>query len=123
MARVAVKRGCVMTQAEALLLSIAIEAPAAWAGAYLTGWYGRGAAHVAGAMAVATAVTHPQLWAAALLLYPHAPVALVLMTLEGLVVVAEGLLVAWIAGLRLGPALTLSLLANMLSLLVGLLLA
>lgn len=111
-----------MTEIQALLLSIAIEAPAAWAAARLTGWTGRGAAHVAGAMAVATAVTHPQLWAAALLLYPHAPVALVVIALETLVVVAEGLLVAWIAGLRIGRALTISLLANALSLLVGLLL-
>ena len=109
-----------MTEIEALALSMLIEVPVAWLAARAAGWTGRGPGHVAAAAAVATAVTHPQLWAAALLLYPQAPYWLTLLGLEALVVLVEGLLIGWIAGLRIGQAMLISLLANSVSLLAGL---
>ena len=112
-----------MAEIEALALSVLIEMPVAWLAARAAGWTGRGSGHVAAAAAVATTVTHPQFWAAALLLYPHAPYWLAVLGLEALVVLIEGLLIAWIAGLRVGQATIISLLANASSLLAGLLLA
>jgi hypothetical protein len=111
-----------MTEIEALALSAFIEAPVAWLAARGAGWAGRGPGNVAGAAAVATAATHPLLWAAALFLYPLAPYWLVVAGLEALVVVAEGALIAWMAGPRLHQAMLISLFANAVSLLVGLLL-
>jgi len=104
----------------ALALSAAIEAPIAYGIARLTRWPCRGAVHVGAASAAATAVTHPQLWAAALWAYsrqlPYWPSVL---GLELVVVLVEGALIAWMADLKLGRAMLVSLAANSASALIG----
>ena len=111
-----------MTEFEAMLLSAAIEAPVAGLAVLLARWPGRGAWHVALAAAVATAVTHPLLWQAVLWGYDIWPAWLAVSLPEAAVVLAEGLLIAWMAQLRLHQAMLVSLLANAASLLAGLLL-
>lgn len=109
-----------MTEFEALLLSAAIEAPVAWLVVRLTKWPSRGPLHAAAAAAVATAVTHPQLWAAMLCLIPQIgwwPAALVG---EGAVVLVEALLIAWMARMKPHHALALSCATNGASFAVGL---
>jgi len=110
-----------MTELQALALSIAIEAPIAWLVAWRAGWPGRGPWHVAAAAAVATAVTHPQLWAAALWSYDRFPPLPALIALEAIVVLVEGALIAWMARLTLRQAMLVSLIANAGSMLFGLL--
>jgi hypothetical protein len=112
-----------MTEAQALLLSAAIEGPIAFAIARLAKWPCRGALHVGVASAVATAVTHPQLWAAAYWAYPRFPYWPAILVLEALVIVAEGVMIAWMAQLALSRAMIVSLIANSASFLVGLWLA
>ncbi len=112
-----------MAEIEALALSALIEMSMAGLVARAAGWTGRGLGHVVAAAALATAVTHPQFWTAALFLYPRAPYWLTLLGLETLVVLIEGLLIAWVAGLRVSQAMMISLLANSASLLAGLWLA
>ena len=63
----------------------------------LTKWPCRGPLHVGVASAVATAVTHPQLWAAAFWAYPRFPYWPAILVLEALVIAAEGVLIAWMA--------------------------
>jgi hypothetical protein len=109
-----------MTEVEALALSIAIEAPLAWLVAWRAGWPARW--HVAAASAVATAVTHPQLWAAALSAYARFPPLPALFALEAIVVLVEGALIAWMARLAIRQAMLVSLIANAGSMLLGLLL-
>ena len=109
-----------MTEIEALLLSAAIEAPVAYLVAYLARWPSRGNLHIAAASAAATAITHPQLWAAALWSYEHFPYWLTILTLESAVVLTEGVLIAWMAALRIDRALLVSLIANCASMVVGL---
>ncbi len=111
-----------MTEIEALALSIAIEAPIAWLVARRAEWPGRGPWHVAAASAVATAVTHPQLWAAALWAYARFPPLPALLALEAMVVLIEGALIAWMARLTIRQAMLVSLIANAGSMLFGLLL-
>jgi hypothetical protein len=111
-----------MTELQALLLSIAIEAPIAGLVAWRAGWPGRGPWHVAIASAVATAATHPQLWAAALWAYRRYPPLPALLLLEAMVILVEGGLIAWMARLRIRQAMLVSLIANAGSMLVGLLL-
>jgi len=109
-----------VSEFEALLLSAAIEAPVAWLVVRLSRWPSRGPLHAAAAAAVATAVTHPQLWAAMLWLIPQIgwwPAAIVG---EAAVVVAEGLLIAWMARMRPPHALLLSCATNAASFAVGL---
>ncbi len=109
-----------MAEAEALIISAAIEGPIAYLIARLTRWPSRGTLHVGLASCVATAVTHPQLWSAALWAYPrfsYWPTAIVL---EALVIAAEGLLIAWMAELKFRHAMLVSLIANCASLLTGL---
>ena len=112
-----------MTEFQALLLSAAIEAPIAWLVVRLARWPSRGPAHAAAAAAVATAVTHPQLWTAVLWLAPSYGWAPVTLASEAVVVVVEGVLMAWMAGLRLRHAMPLSLVTNGASFAVGLVLA
>ncbi len=50
-----------MSEAEALLISMAIEGPVAWAIVVSAGCPSRGPLHVGAASMVATAVTHPQM--------------------------------------------------------------
>jgi hypothetical protein len=112
-----------LTEAQALLLSAAIEGPIAFAVARLAKWPCRGALHVGVASAVATAVTHPQLWAAAYWAYPRFPFWPAILVLEALVILAEGVLIAWMAQLALPRAMVVSVIANPASFLVGLWLA
>jgi hypothetical protein len=111
-----------MLEAQALVISAAIEAPIAALIVRLAHWPGRGAVHAALAAAVATAVTHPQLWAAAEWAYPRFGYWPSVVGLEALVVAVEGLLIAWMAALALHRAMLVSLAANTASCLVGVLL-
>ena len=70
----------------------------------------------------ATAVTHPHLWAAVLWLAPRFGWQPVTYAAEAAVVLVEGLLIAWMAGMKPAQAMLVSLLANGASLAVGLLL-
>jgi hypothetical protein len=83
-------------------------------------WECRGALYVAASSAAATAITHPQLWALALWAYERYPYWPSVLTLEAAVVVIEGLLIAWMAMLRLDRAMLVSLAANSGSLTLGL---
>jgi hypothetical protein len=97
-----------------------VEAAIAYALASATRWECRSALHVAAASAAATAITHPQLWTAALWAYEHYPYWTSVLTLEAIVVVVEGALIAWMAMLRPGRAMLVSLAANSGSLALGL---
>jgi hypothetical protein len=97
-----------------------VEAAIAYALASAARWECRGAAHVAAGSAAATAITHPQLWAAALWAYERYPYWPSVLTLEAAVVVIEGLLIAWMAMLRPDRAMLVSLAANSGSLALGL---
>jgi hypothetical protein len=112
-----------MVEAEALVISAAIEGPIAFLIARLTRWPSRGALHVGLASCVATAVTHPQLWSAALWAYPRFPYWPTTIVLEALVIAAEGLLIAWIAELTIPRAMLVSLVANLASCLAGFLMS
>ncbi|MGD0187458.1 MAG: hypothetical protein ABSC25_19710 [Roseiarcus sp.] len=112
-----------LTEAQALLISAAIEGPIAFAVVRLAKWPSRGPLHVGVASAVATAVTHPQLWAAAYWAYPRFPYWPAILVLEALVIGAEGVLIAWMAQLTLPRAMIVSLIANSSSFLFGLWLA
>ncbi|MDR3469703.1 MAG: hypothetical protein P4M07_27550 [Xanthobacteraceae bacterium] len=109
-----------MMEASALVLSAVIEAPVAALVVRLMGWPSRGATHVGLAAAVATAATHPQLWSAALWAYGRFPFWPAILTLEALVVIVEGLLIGWMAGLKPWRAMVVSLVANAASVLAGL---
>ena len=110
-----------MDEAVALVFSAAIEAPIAAAIVYWTRWQSRGALHAGLAAAVATAVTHPQLWDAALWAYPRYGYWPSVIALEAAVVAVEALLIAWMAALALHRALVVSLAANIASCAAGLL--
>jgi hypothetical protein len=112
-----------MSEAEALLISMAIEGPVAFALVTLAGWPSRGAIHVGAASMVATAVTHPQMWALAIWSYGRFPYWPAILTIEALVVVVEAALIAWMARLTPARAGIVSLVANSASFLFGLLLA
>lgn len=112
-----------MVEAKALIISMAIEGPIAFSIVRLTKWPCRGALHVGLASAVATAVTHPQLWSAALWAFSRFPYWPSIVVLEALVILTEGLLIAWMAGLALHRAMLVSLIANSASCLAGLLIA
>lgn len=101
-----------MLESEALLVSAAIEAPIAFFIIRATRWPCRGAVHAGFAAAVATAVTHPQLWAAALWAYPRFGYWPSLVVLEAIVVLVEGVLICWMVRLSLPRALLLSLITN-----------
>ncbi|MEO5338058.1 MAG: hypothetical protein H7841_14370 [Magnetospirillum sp. WYHS-4] len=109
-----------MTEFEALLLGVSIEAPAAYAVARRFGWACRGARHVGLASAVATAATHPQLWSGASWAYQHFPFWASALGAEALVTIAEALLISWMARLAIRPAFLVSVLANAASCAVGL---
>ncbi len=110
-----------MIEIEALLLSCLVEAPVAYVVTRAARcWPSRGSPHVALAAAAATAITHPQLWAAALWAYPRFAYWPSVIALEAIVVLAEGVLIAWMADLRIDRAMLVSLLANSASCLFGL---
>lgn len=108
-----------LTEPEALVMSALIEAPIAYAVVRFNGWPGRGAMHAAFASAVATAVTHPQFWAAAVWAIPRYGYWLSVFAGEASVVLVEGLLIAWMAGLTLQRAMIVSLAANFASCIAG----
>ena len=111
-----------MGEAWGLVISCLVEAPIAWLMVRLARWPSRGALHAGLASAVATAVTHPQLWAAAQWAYPRFGYWQSVIGLEALVVLAEGLLIAWMAALAIHRAMLVSLVANTASCVAGLLL-
>jgi hypothetical protein len=112
-----------MVETEALLISMAIEGPIAFSIVRFARWPCRGALHAGLASAVATAVTHPQLWAAAIWAYPRFPYWPSIIVLEALVILAEGLLISWMAMLSLPRAMVVSLIANTASCVAGLLIS
>ena len=109
-----------MEELKYLLLSCAIEAPIAYLIVRWSRWPSRGALHAGLAAAVATAVTHPQMWQAALWAYPRFGYWPSLVGLELLVVLVEGMPISWMAQLKLHRAMLVSLCANGASCLVGL---
>ncbi|TAN63772.1 MAG: hypothetical protein EPN20_09185 [Magnetospirillum sp.] len=109
-----------MTEIEALILAVAVEGPVAYALVRLAGWSSRGPVHVGFASAVATAVTHPQFWAGALWAYRCFSYWSSILVGEALVVLVEAILIAWMGQLSLRYAMQVSLLANMASYFVGL---
>jgi hypothetical protein len=111
-----------MTEIEGLGVSIAIEAPLAFAAARALRPPGRGPVHVALAAAVATAVTHPQVWALALWGYNRFPLLPLMLCLEVGVVLTEGCLIAWMTRTPWRQAAAVSLIANSGSFIAGLLL-
>ena len=106
-----------MTQAEALLLSIAIEAAVAWPLVAGLRW-GHGP-RAALAAIVATLLTHWAAWAGFQRLYEHLDYALTLVVVEGCVVAAEWIAYRWIVPLPAGRALLASAIVNASSTLVG----
>ena len=109
-----------MTEIQALVLSCAVESPIAYLIARVSRWTSRGPRHVAAASAVATAVTHPQLWTAALWAFPRFTYWPSALTLEAVVVLVEGGLICWMAQMKPSQAMLVSLAANTGSMLVGL---
>ncbi|MGD1038695.1 MAG: hypothetical protein ABR878_16295 [Roseiarcus sp.] len=112
-----------LSEAQALVISAAIEGPIAFAIVRAAEWPSRGALHVGVASMAATAVTHPQLWAAAYWAYPRFPYWPAILVLEALVIAAEGVMIAWMAQLALSRAMIVSSIANSASFLFGLWLA
>ncbi|MGA7710781.1 MAG: hypothetical protein WCA81_02690 [Rhizomicrobium sp.] len=112
-----------MFELEALLLSAAIEAPVAFLIVRATRWPSRGPLHAGFAAAVATAVTHPQFWSAALWAFPRFGFWPSVLTLEVIVILVEGCLIGWMAHLSLRHALMVSLAANSASFALGLLIS
>jgi len=108
-----------MNETQALLISMAIEGPVAFALVAFAGWPNRGALQVGAAAMVATAVTHPQMWALAIWSFGRLPYWPAILTIEALVVVIEAGLIAWMARLTLGRAGAVSLVANASSFLFG----
>lgn len=109
-----------MSEFEALALSAVIEAAIAYLVMHLVQWPSRGNLHVAVAAAAGAAITHPQLWAAALWAYSYFPYWPSILALEAVVVLVTGGLIAWAARLRLDRAMVVSLVANSGSFLFGL---
>jgi hypothetical protein len=107
-----------MTEAGALVISAAIEGPIAFLIVRFTRWPSRGALHVGLASAVATAVTHPQLWSAALWAYSRFAYWPATILLEALVIVVEGVLITWMAELAFPRAMFVSLITNSASFLI-----
>jgi len=97
-----------MTEFEALLASAAIEGPVAYLLVRLTRWPCRGPLQAAFAVMLATAATHPQLWAASLWSFPRFGYWPTMAVTEGAVVVVEAAIVAWVAALSPRRALAVS---------------
>lgn len=111
-----------MTQLEAQLLSILIEAPLAALLVSAAGWPSRGRLQVAIGSAVATSVTHPLLWAFVETAAPRMDYVPAVLVGEAAVVLAEAAILAWGAGLSARHSLAVSLLVNGASAAVGLVL-
>lgn len=109
-----------ISELAANLLSGVIEGPVSYYVGRKTKWPCRGPVHMGLASVAATGITHPQMW-----LYINPLVAqygfwVMFFILEALVVLAEGVLMAWMADLRFDRALLTSLIANSTSALLGL---
>ena len=111
-----------MGQIEAMVLSMVVEAPVAFALVRVCDWPCRGPTHAALAIALATAATHPQLWAASLWLYPRLGYGAAVVLAEAGVVLVEAGIVAWVTELSPARSILVSALANAASVAVGLLL-
>jgi len=109
-----------MSESEALLISMAIEGPVAFAVVALTRWPSRGPLHVGLASMVATAVTHPQMWALAIWTFGRFSYWPAILAIEAGVVVVEAALIAWMAKLTPPRAGIVSLAANTASFVIGL---
>src|SRR5262249_44903364 len=81
-----------------------------------------GPIHVALAVMLATAATHPQLWAASLWLYPKLGYAPTVFLTESVVILVEACVIGWWAKLPAGQSVLVSAIANTSSALVGLIL-
>jgi hypothetical protein len=112
-----------MTEFEAMLLSVVVEGPIAFVIVRFTGWPCRGPLHVALAASLATAATHPQLWAVTLWLAPRFGYELTVATLEAAVILVEAMIIAWASGLSAMRALVVSVATNATSFAAGLLLS
>lgn len=109
-----------MNEFQAMLLSVLIEGPIAVALVRLTRWPCRGPAHAGLTLCVATAVTHPQFWAAFPWLMDHLGYDGAMVTGEAVVVVVEAAILVWAIGLSACRALLLSFCANGTSAIIGL---
>lgn len=109
-----------MGQLEAMLISMVTEGLVAFALVAWQGWPCRGPLHVGLAAVVATAATHPQLWAASLWLYPRLGYEPTVVLAEVVVIAVEAGIIWWAARLEPSLALLASALANSASMLVGL---
>ncbi len=110
-----------MNESEALAVSSVIEALVAFVMLRFNRWPCRGAGHVSLASAVATAVTHPQLWEAVYWAAPRFGYWPSVVGLEVIVVIVEGLLISWMAALSRPQSMLVSLAANLSSATLGLL--
>jgi hypothetical protein len=108
-----------MGQLEAMLISMATEGLVAFALVAWRAWLCRGPLHVGLAAIVATAVTHPQLWAASLWLYPCLGYEPTVVLAEAVVIVVEAGIIGWAARMQPAQALLVSAAANVASVLVG----
>jgi len=106
-----------LTQIEALLLSVAIEAAVAWPLVAGLRW-GHGA-RAALAAAVATLLTHWPAWSGFQWLYEHLDYAPTLLVIEGCVIAAEWIAYRLVVPLPAAQALAASAIVNASSTLVG----
>jgi len=111
-----------MVQTQAYLLTLAIELPVVVGTASLGGMAPGRLCRAAVAALCASSLTHPLLWLADLRLAPSLAPPLRLGILEGLVVLVEAGVYASTLGLRRRTALRLSIVANLASFGLGLLL-
>ncbi len=110
-----------MNELQAMLLSVAIEGPVAYALVVIADWPSRGAGHVALATALATAATHPQLWFAVEHFAALHDYVAVVLAAEAVVVVVEAAIIGWAGGLAARHAFAVSLAANVASGALGML--
>ena len=106
----------------ALALSCIIEGPVSYMLGRKMKWPCRGPKHMGWASVAATCITHPQIYGLAQylkILWGFWPTFWVI---EAIVVVAEGFLICWMAGLKLNRAMITSLIANAASAFFGVLL-
>jgi hypothetical protein len=111
-----------MSEFEAMLLSAAIEGPIAFAVVSIKRWPCRGPFQVALTVMLATAVTHPQLWAASQWLFPRISYWSALGILECAVILIEAAIIAWVSGLSWARALVVSAITNSASATAGIIL-
>ena len=112
-----------MSEFEALLLSSVIEAPVALLIVRWRAWPCRGAGHAALAAVVATACTHPHLWAGVNALAPRIGYDPAVAIGETAVVIVEAGIIGWAIALSSLRAFWLSLATNAASFGFGLFLA